>query len=248
MPPTVISIEGNIGSGKSTFVNLVKDYFTSGVLNIEGKDDTSKSIPILFLEEPVNIWNEVKDNSGNTILSLFYQDQKKWSFCFQMMAYISRLSLLKKTILENPNSIIITERSVLTDKFVFAQMLYDKKMINEIEFQIYLKWFDEFISEINIENIIYLNTNPNKCNERIIKRNRKGETISLDYLLECDRYHNLLCEQFTNKLVINSNEDLNNDINLHWITQVLHFINEIVLKKTELETIKNVEESSSAVY
>lgn len=231
MAPVIISIEGNIGSGKTTFVNLVKDYFTSGVMKIKKSKNINKDLPIIFLEEPVEVWNEVKDDKGNTILSLFYENQKKWSFCFQMMAYISRLSILKKTINNYPDAIIITERSVLTDKYVFAQMLYDQKMINEVEFQIYLKWFNEFISEINIENIIYLNTDPKKCNERILKRNREGETISFDYLFKCHEYHKILCSQFKNKLEINSNEDLNNEINLHWITQVSNFIEDIIINE-----------------
>ena len=44
-----------------------------------------------------------------------------------MMAYISRLAQLKKIIKEHPWSIIITERSIFTDRNVFAKMLYDNK-------------------------------------------------------------------------------------------------------------------------
>ena len=61
----------------------------------------------------------------------FYKDQQKYAFSFQMMAYISRLALLRRVIRENPNAIIITERSVFTDKEVFAKMLYDEGKIEE---------------------------------------------------------------------------------------------------------------------
>ena len=47
--------------------------------------------------------------------------QKNNAFPFQMMAYISRLSLLKNAIRENPDSIIICERCLQTDKYVFAK-------------------------------------------------------------------------------------------------------------------------------
>jgi hypothetical protein len=60
-----------------------------------------------------------------------------------MMAFISRLSILKKTMKENKNCIIITERSLFTDKFVFAQMLFDKGKIEDVNFKIYLEWFNE---------------------------------------------------------------------------------------------------------
>ena len=47
-----------------------------------------------------------------------------------MMAYISRLNKLKQAIEMlklKKNALIITERSLVTDKHVFAQMLYDEK-------------------------------------------------------------------------------------------------------------------------
>ena len=83
----IISIEGNIGSGKSTLVSLLKDTF-----------ENTKSNPydVIFLQEPVDEWENIKDSAGNTMLEKFYQDQEKYSFPFQMMAYISRLALLKK--------------------------------------------------------------------------------------------------------------------------------------------------------
>lgn len=172
----IISIEGNIGSGKSTLVHNLQSHFKN------------KNINTIFLQEPVNIWNSIKDNNG-TILEQFYKDQEKFSFSFQMMAYISRLSILKNAIKQNPNAIIITERSLYTDKFVFAKMLYDNKKISDIDFQIYLKWFDEFIEELPKHEFIYLKTDPSKCFERIAKRARSGENIELNYLQECSDYH-----------------------------------------------------------
>ena len=79
----IYSIEGVIGSGKSTLVKMLKKYF---------EDDST----YYFLEEPVSIWETIKDSFGNTILSKFYADQKKYAFAFQMMAYISRIAILKK--------------------------------------------------------------------------------------------------------------------------------------------------------
>jgi deoxycitidine kinase/deoxyguanosine kinase len=68
-------------------------------------------------------------------------------------------------------------------------MLYNSKLINHIEYSIYLKWFDEF-SDIPLDGIIYVETIPELCVKRVNKRNRKGEdSISLDYLTECHNYH-----------------------------------------------------------
>ena len=127
----IFSIEGNIGSGKSTLVEILKK---------SKKNIKLSNLPIVYLQEPVDQWDKIKNENGISILEEFYKNPKKWAFSFQMMAYISRLSLLKKTIRENPNSIIITERSTFTDRNVFAKMLYDEKNISHIDYQIYNTW------------------------------------------------------------------------------------------------------------
>jgi len=179
--PTIISVEGNIGSGKSTFVRILKEYF-----EVHEQDRH-----IVFLQEPVDEWNSITDKSGESILSKFYANQEKYSFAFQMMAYISRLALLKRTVEENPGAIIITERCLYTDKNVFAKMLYDNGLIEEVEYTIYIKWFDEFQKEYPISGYVYLYTKAETAFERVKKRSRDGEsTIPLDYLRQCHQYHN----------------------------------------------------------
>ena len=174
----IFSIEGNIGSGKSTLVKELK----KSVPNILDKK-------VVYVQEPVNEWSKIKDKKGETILEKFYANQHKYAFSFQMMAYISRLALLRNIVRENPDAIIITERSVFTDREVFAKMLYDEGKIEEVDYQIYLKWFDEFIEEIPITGLIYVTTTPEKSKERVDLRARAGETIPLSYLQRCHAYH-----------------------------------------------------------
>ena len=161
----IISIEGNIGSGKSTLLENLRKYYSNNVC-------------IIFLREPVDDWEKIKDNDGNTMLKKFYADQEKYSFAFQMMAYISRLKILRdiikkiedervillqnrfKEIIENynkqqetfelPKYVIITERSLYTDKYVFAKMLHDQGKIEDVCYQIYLNWFEEFSKDFPI--------------------------------------------------------------------------------------------------
>ena len=74
-----------------------------------------------------------------------------------MMAYISRLHLLRLKIKENNTySIIISERSVQTDRNVFAKMLFDDDLIEHDEYNIYNRWFDEFLDDIKLGGIIYV--------------------------------------------------------------------------------------------
>lgn len=225
----IISIDGNIGSGKSTIVQRLKEYFEKQNKNI------------IFLQEPVDEWDKIKDKNGITILEKFYQNQEKYSFAFQMMAYISRLSMLKKTIEENPESIIITERCLNTDRYVFAKMLYDSGKLEDVEYQIYLNWFDHFSNMKGIHKVIYLKTNPDICFYRINKRNRDGESnISLEYLENCHKYHEEMIIMIMNKfndntnlktecdnvLIIDSNIDTNEMSNIidEWINNISNFI------------------------
>jgi deoxyadenosine/deoxycytidine kinase len=205
----IISIEGNIGSGKSTFVEYLRNTMSG----------------VIFLQEPVAEWNGIKDNGGETILSKFYRDQTKYAFPFQMMAYISRLALLKKTVEENPGKVIITERCLDTDRFVFAKMMYDQGKMEEVEYQIYLKWFHCFQCEYPISYYIYLNTTPETAHERVLKRNREGETIGLDYLRECAKYHNKWLDQpaFVGKIV-----SLNANVGEHQMSKWVGIIEDLI--------------------
>ena len=181
MPPRIISIEGNIGSGKSTMVEYLKQ-------NLQN-DST-----ICFLQEPVDIWNTIIDKNGVNIIENYYNDQKKYAFQFQMMAYISRISLLREALKKNYD-IIITERSIFTDAYVFAKMLYDEENIDETEYKIYKLWFNEFIKDIPKISLIYVKTCPEICYRRVLIRNRIGETIPIEYLKKCHGYH----EEWINK-------------------------------------------------
>jgi len=173
----IISVEGNIGSGKSTLLENLREKYNNNP-------------NVIFLKEPVDEWETIKDKNGITMLEKFYSDQKRYSFSFQMLAFISRLVLLKKTIKENPNVIIISERSLITDKMVFAKMLYDSNNIEDVEYQIYLKWFDCFCNDYPINKIIYIKSTPDTCNNRINERGRLGESkIPLSYLKSCNDYH-----------------------------------------------------------
>lgn len=171
----LISIEGNIGSGKSTLLNFLK--------NIDNQ--------FIFVDEPVSEWTSITDSNGNNALQLFYENQKENSFWFQIMAYITRLRNLLNVLENHSDKIIICERSIYTDKYVFAQMLYDMGYIKDIEWQTYLYWFDTFKNKTNLDLIIYVNTNPEECFNRINIRNRNEEKdkIPLEYLQECHKKH-----------------------------------------------------------
>lgn len=221
---TIVSIEGNIGSGKSTLLANLRNYY---------KDNCD----IVFLKEPVDEWEKIKDENGETILKKFYADQEKYSFAFQMMAYVSRLKVLRDTLKQLNNNdkhiIIITERSLYTDKMVFAKMLYDSKKIEHVNYQIYLNWFDTFSEEFPIHKVVYVKTNPENCHQRILKRSRTGEeNIPLEYLTSCSNYHNNMLDKSSDEcvcwdqLILDGNVDIYQNKNQveEWINQIDKFI------------------------
>lgn len=198
--PIIFSIEGNIGVGKSTMLRSIKEKLGN---KINGKK-------CIFVQEPVEEWQAIKDAKGEDILTKFYNNQSKYAFSFQMMAYISRQALLIKTVEENPNCIIITERCIHTDKEVFAKMLYDDEKIEEVNYQIYQKWFDTFSNKYKYTGHIYLRANPEVCYSRVLKRSRSGEEIPIEYLTRCHDNHDNWLAYAINTILISVDDDINN--------------------------------------
>jgi deoxyadenosine/deoxycytidine kinase len=206
----IVSWDGNIGSGKSTtgveYENYVKQSSTSTTTIFPSISSIDE---ICFLDEPVDLWNKICDNDGVNILTNLYKDTRKHAFKFQMMAYISRLALLRKAIKDPKIKLIITERSVETDRNVFAKMLYDVGDISVDEFQIYIMWFDEFLQDVTLSGIVYIRASPMVCIDRIKQRARPGETIQSDYISRCHDYHeNWINGKSCPLLVLQANEDV----------------------------------------
>ena len=88
-------------------------------------------------------------------------------------------------------------------------MLYDSSKIEEIEYQIYNKWFDNFIKELPQIKYIYIQTNPDIAYERILKRNREGETIEKEYIYECHNYHEEWLNTVSGVKIIDANKNEN---------------------------------------
>ena len=223
--PLIVSIEGNIGAGKTTIIEQMQKQMESD--------------KIIFLREPVDLWESIKDPAdGESILVKFYKDPVKYAFSFQVMAYATRLSMIKDIIQKNPQcDMIICERSLDADKNIFAKMLHEDGVINNVEFQIYNKFYKEYSENYKLSKIIYIDADPEVCAKRIHTRNRTGESgIELDYLQKCQRFHTKwLCEKDefhadTQLLHIKTNEhatynkDDAADCGNEWIRQIQLFI------------------------
>jgi deoxyadenosine/deoxycytidine kinase len=171
----ILSLEGNIGAGKTTFLSALAERYPEYHIVLE----------------PIDEWTKQYD--GSSILELFYSDKARWAFTFQAFVLQTLVAAVKKvihspcTVSPSQKRIIITERSALTSRYVFAQMLKDAGCITELEWCLYLRIFDEWAMPLS--GIIYLNTDPETSAKRIEKRGRHGETVSMEYLEELDRRH-----------------------------------------------------------
>jgi len=69
----IISIEGNIGSGKTTLLSLIKQKLNGYI---------GRGKRVVYVEEPVDEWEAIRDDNGRSMLDLLYSDAKTHSFAF----------------------------------------------------------------------------------------------------------------------------------------------------------------------
>lgn len=199
----IIAIEGNIGVGKTTLIEYLKQF---DKLNYKS----------IFVPEPIDTWINLRDDDNNNILGKFYEDKKRWGYSFQNLIYYTRMIITIDALKQTDKSVIFLDRSLGTDKNVFEKMLYDDKYIGKIENNLYDLWdyfYEKYITQTSKKNIIYLRCDPQVAYERIQKRGRDEEmSIDIKYLEKLHRYHeNWITKEINNNnnvLVIDCNKDM----------------------------------------
>jgi deoxyadenosine/deoxycytidine kinase len=172
--PLIVTLDGNIGSGKSTLL---------AALAVQLPD-------VEVVVEPVAEWMILKNGAGKSLLELFYEDKRRWSYTFQNCAILTRLRTIKEAMASTKKRVILTERSVLTDRYVFAEMLRASGDIDELEWSLYCQWFDTFAASLPVAGIVYLTTGVTTSGDRITKRGRAGEGhIPASYLAALEAQH-----------------------------------------------------------
>lgn len=169
----LFTVEGNIGAGKSTLLKKL--------------ETTEFAIPHVILYEPIDDWLNVKPEGPNStsLFEKYYNDKRRYGFMFQMYALQTRVNHMLKTLEENPDKIIICERTHFTDSEIFAKMLYKENIMDKTEYYVYKSWYDDCNARLTgiVKGAIYLRADPPTCMTRIAKRNRDGEdNISVHYI------------------------------------------------------------------
>jgi deoxyadenosine/deoxycytidine kinase len=193
--PILVSIEGNIGAGKSTLLKALK----------------KSQLDWCFIDEPLDTWTSLINDEGVNLLELFYGDLRRWAYTFQNCAVLSRYQNIEKSIakvrsttedairaaassnkdgekggrqLEKVFKVFITERCLDTDYQVFAKMMKADGQFDSLEFDLYYRWYQLLSSSsTSLSAIVYVDTEPETCSDRIKCRNREGEEgIPVSYL------------------------------------------------------------------
>lgn len=199
--PILISIEGNIGAGKSFLLAKLRAAHPEWC----------------FIDEPVEFWESLKNDKKESLLEVFYKDQRRWSYTFQNCALLSRFNNIETCISDFATNaaatftkqqqalseekrqpapalpvpqVFITERCLDTDHEVFAKMLHADGQLDNLEYDLYQRWFNLLgKSATPLSAIVYVDTVPTTCSERITQRSREGEGgIPLAYLTSLDSF------------------------------------------------------------
>lgn len=192
--PFTVFVEGNIGSGKTTFLK----HFAA----LEN---------VVTFAEPVERWRNVR---GKNFLDLMYTDPSRWGITFQTFVQLTMLDLHIKPV-DRP--VKIMERSIHSARYCFVENLHESGLMPEPDFVALDEWFNWIVKNHDVAGnlIIYLRTTPEVVHKRMLARARSEEScVPLEYLEKLHQLHENWLYHRTSfmcpapVLVIDANKDL----------------------------------------
>jgi len=149
-----ITIEGNIGAGKTTLANLLSKHYNAR----------------LILEE----------FADNPFLPKFYEKPDQYAFPVELFFMAERFKQLKELLQQKD----MFQTATVSDYLFTKCLLFAKVTLPEDEFRLYQRLFDIIHQQlIQPDILIYLHAPVSKLQSNIRKRNRVYEqNISDDYL------------------------------------------------------------------
>ena len=192
-----ITIEGNIGAGKTTLA-----YLLSKKLNAR-----------LVLEE----------FADNPFLQKFYENPSQYAFPLELFFMAERFKQLKDLV----NQQDLFQSTTVSDYLFTKCLLFAKVNLPDDEFKLYQKLFETMHPQIiQPDMLIYLHAPVNKLQENIKKRNRHYElNIKNDYLFNIQETYTQYIKQhnFKTLFVDASNADfLGNEKHLEILLEALN--------------------------
>lgn len=168
-----ITIEGNIGAGKTTLSNILAQK-----LNAK-----------LILEEFAN----------NPFLPKFYEKPDQYAFPLELFFMAERYKQLKDFL----NTQDLFQQVTISDYLFTKCLLFAKVNLPSEEFRLYQKLFDIIHQQISVPDIlIYLHAPVQKLQDNIKKRNRSYEQdIKDDYLFNLQETYTSYIKQHNIKTI-----------------------------------------------
>ena len=196
MKYSFVTIEGNIGAGKTTLAHILSKKFNSR----------------LVLEE----------FADNPFLPKFYEKPDQFAFPLELFFMAERYKQLKDFL----NTQDLFQQVTISDYLFTKCLLFAKVNLPDEEFRLYQKLFDIIHQQITVPDIlIYLHAPVQKLQENIKKRNRSYEQdIKDDYLFNLqETYTSYIKQHNINTIFIDaSNADfLNNDAHVQVVLDAL---------------------------
>ena len=169
----MLFLEGNIGAGKSSFLQILADHL---------------DCKVIF--EPHNRWQGL--NGEGNLLDLFYKNPKRWAYTFETYTLLTRLLDHQIHVHDQPTGFVISERSPYSGRHCFAANTHAQGYLTDLEWEVYQSLcnhlFEEHVAKPS--GIIYLRTDPKVCYERLHIRNRSEEaSLPLSYLEQIHTQH-----------------------------------------------------------
>ena len=191
-----ITIEGNIGAGKTTLSRLLSRHYNAR----------------LILEE----------FAENPFLPKFYESPEQYAFPLELFFMAERYKQLKDLLQTND----LFQQLTISDYLFTKCLLFAKVNLPEEEFRLYQKLFDIINPQIvQPQLLIYLHTPVEKLQKNIKKRNRSYEqNIPDDYLFSLQETYTQYIKQhnITTLFIDASNADfLGNEQHLNVVTEAL---------------------------
>ena len=191
-----ITIEGNIGAGKTTLAHLLSKH-----LNAK-----------LILEE----------FADNPFLPKFYENKQQYAFPLELFFMAERYKQLKE-LLQTKD---MFQHVTISDYLFTKCLLFAKVNLPEEEFLLYQKLFDIINPQlVQPDLLIYLHAPISRLKENIKKRNRSYEqSIESDYLFSLQETYTQYIKQHNIKTLFidaSSADFLSNDKHLNIVLEAL---------------------------
>ena len=169
-----ITIEGNIGAGKTTLANLLAKHYNAR----------------LILEE----------FADNPFLPKFYESPKQYAFPLELFFMAERFKQLKEMLQQKD----LFQQITISDYLFTKSLLFAKVTLPEDEFRLYQRLFEIINQQlIQPDILIYLHAPVNKLQENIRKRARPYEQkIPDDYLMNIQQTYTHYIRQHGVKTLI----------------------------------------------